>query len=113
MSTNRRTKLRAVLYKAQNGKCCYCKRPVWLCEKPETKKDAMERLSVSKRQVRKRRATLDHLTPKSEGGSNYKGNFALACNGCNSERGSMNWLEFATRKDREMEALKPQGWEAA
>lgn len=35
--------------------------------------------------------TLDHLTPKSEGGSNHETNLATACRSCNSSRGARDW----------------------
>jgi len=34
-------------------------------------------------------ATVDHLTPKANGGPDKPNNYALACYPCNQERGSM------------------------
>lgn len=39
--------------------------------------------------------TLDHLTPRSEGGSNVSGNLVTACRSCNSSRGAKHWMDFA------------------
>lgn len=47
-------------------------------------------------QVAKRRATLDHITPRSKGGSDRLTNLQLAHSGCNSLRGDMfldRWRE--------------------
>lgn len=40
--------------------------------------------------------TLDHLTPRSEGGDNKSENLILACRSCNSARGAKAWREYAT-----------------
>ena len=40
--------------------------------------------------------TLDHLVPRSEGGSNKNENLITACRRCNSQRGSKPWTEYAT-----------------
>jgi hypothetical protein len=39
--------------------------------------------------------TLDHLTPKSEGGSNKEENLVTACRSCNSARGAKSWTDYA------------------
>lgn len=41
-----------------------------------------------------RRLTLDHLVPKSKGGTNRLTNLGLACATCNSRKGSMSEQEF-------------------
>lgn len=40
--------------------------------------------------------TLDHLTPRSEGGTNVSENLVTACRACNSSRGAKPWREYAT-----------------
>jgi len=45
------------------------------------------------------KATIDHLTPKSMGGTNNFENLALACRDCNYERQTTPWLEFAVKKN--------------
>lgn len=40
--------------------------------------------------------TLDHLLPRSAGGSNVATNLATACRSCNSSRGAKPWLDYAT-----------------
>lgn len=41
------------------------------------------------------RLTLDHFTPRSEGGSNAANNLLTACRCCNSRRRNMPAVEFA------------------
>ena len=41
-----------------------------------------------------RATTLDHLRPKSRGGSSLRSNLIPACQACNHSKGSMNWLEW-------------------
>lgn len=43
-----------------------------------------------------RNVTLDHLTPRCEGGSNHERNLITACRSCNSARGAKPWREYAT-----------------
>lgn len=38
-----------------------------------------------------RRATVDHKTPRSKGGSDRKSNLVASCNACNSEKASMRY----------------------
>lgn len=42
--------------------------------------------------------TLDHLIPKSAGGSNAPVNLVTACRSCNSARQDKGWLEFGDAK---------------
>ena len=41
-----------------------------------------------------RATTLDHLKPKSRGGSSLRSNLIPACQSCNHSKGSLNWLEW-------------------
>lgn len=54
----------------------------------------------------RRELTLDHIIPKSKGGSNKMENLVLACNPCNSERGSMDFSEFQEKMRIRLES----GW---
>ena len=40
----------------------------------------------------KRATTLDHLKPKSRGGSSLRSNLIPCCQECNHSKGSLNWL---------------------
>ena len=42
----------------------------------------------------KRATTLDHLKPKSRGGSSLRSNLIPACQCCNHSKASRNWLEW-------------------
>ena len=46
-----------------------------------------------------RATTLDHLKPKSKGGSSLRSNLIPACRECNHSKGSMNWLEWFQRQE--------------
>ena len=46
-----------------------------------------------------RATTLDHLKPKSRGGSSLRSNLIPACQSCNHSKGSMNWLEWFQRQE--------------
>lgn len=69
-------------------KCCWCNLEMYFCRQ-ETREQAKARLGVSSRkELRLRAATIEHLIPKSRGGTDDKWNIALACNLCNSQRPS-------------------------
>jgi 5-methylcytosine-specific restriction endonuclease McrA len=42
-------------------------------------------------------ATLDHLTPRSQGGRTLPDNLVLACHACNNARGDMSVEAFRAR----------------
>ncbi len=46
-----------------------------------------------------RATTLDHLKPKSRGGSSLRSNLIPACQRCNHSKGSENWLEWFQRQE--------------
>jgi CRISPR/Cas system Type II protein with McrA/HNH and RuvC-like nuclease domain len=48
------------------------------------------------RAARAAEVTLDHLTPRSQGGHNKETNLVLACLSCNSSRGDKPWMQYAT-----------------
>jgi 5-methylcytosine-specific restriction endonuclease McrA len=43
--------------------------------------------------------TLDHITPRSKGGTNHGTNLVTACHNCNSTRGNRSYTKFARRFD--------------
>lgn len=45
-------------------------------------------------------ATLDHVLPRSKGGSNEAGNLITSCDGCNVRRGDRSAIEFAFASDK-------------
>ena len=47
----------------------------------------------------KRASTLDHIRPRSKGGSNLRSNLVPACIECNHSKGSENWLVWYQRQE--------------
>lgn len=47
----------------------------------------------------KRATTIDHLKPRSRGGSNLRSNLVPACLECNHAKGSEDWLTWYQRQD--------------
>lgn len=43
--------------------------------------------------------SVDHIIPKSKGGTSGQVNSFMVCARCNSERGDTNFMEWVTRKD--------------
>lgn len=73
------TWLRCRLAEAQNHICCWC-----------------GKLTVEKRKVWNS-STVEHVTPKSKGGSDNWENLAMSCNSCNNKRGDLEVEEFLER----------------
>lgn len=65
----------------QNGRCCYCYKETWL-------------LPFVEKGKREDEATAEHVRPKSLGGKNNYFNIVNACSHCNSERSSMDAMEY-------------------
>ena len=47
----------------------------------------------------KRATTLDHIKPRSKGGSNLRSNLLPTCLECNHSKGSENWLTWYQRQE--------------
>lgn len=73
-----------ILYERQHGKCHYCKTAMTL---PPVNRSEREFIS-------EREASVDHLLPKSRGGSNSRFNLVAACRSCNNRKGSWSADEF-------------------
>lgn len=85
MSYSKR-RLRKRLWKAQGGKCFYCKRSTVLPASGDT---------ASK----PRTATLEHIVPLSLGGDPHPlNNCAVACFECNSARGNQPIEQFVEKR---------------
>lgn len=69
------------LWKRQEGKCYFCS-----CETHLRKKE--------QKRMKHNTATVEHLIPKSEGGSSRIINLKMSCNKCNIHRGVMNAIEW-------------------
>ena len=77
---------RSRLAEVQRWRCCWC-----LCE-------------MRGEQGYKNSATIEHITPRSCGGTDHISNLAIACNRCNNRRGSIPWEEFL----QAVEICRPQ-----
>ncbi|WP_414462379.1 HNH endonuclease [Hyphomicrobium sp. DY-1] len=78
---------RTELFQEQDGLCFYCTEPMLQLpfRLPRSPLDA----------------TLEHLTPFSEGGRRGFPNEVAACHGCNTQRGTTSWLLFFCLKELE------------
>lgn len=74
--------MRIRLAEAQNWKCCWCGKDTV----PKTKQ--------------KNTATIEHITPQSEGGTDDWENLASACSKCNNDRGSQSYETFVAKSLR-------------
>lgn len=66
--------LRDEAFKAQDGRCHWCTKPMVESQGPAT--DQTNRLLC----------TGDHLIPRAQGGKTVRGNIVAACAGCNNSR---------------------------
>jgi 5-methylcytosine-specific restriction endonuclease McrA len=87
----KRISLRAKLRERQQGRCCYCLKPMTPSMMP-TKK--AKPLPTSE--------TLEHLHRTAEGGTNRADNLALACHQCNTGRGGIDWLTYTSYRRGEL-----------
>ncbi len=76
------------LFRHQKGLCHYCKKMMV--------KEPNKALSV----------TIEHLIPRSFGGTNDRYNLVGACMRCNNLRGNMSYAEFVARRE-ELERTAP------
>lgn len=80
----RRNRIRK-LSERQNHRCCYCAGETYLLGAKAAPPKGMTLLQM---------ATLEHVIPKSRGGTNKDDNLVMACNYCNGARGSKNAYTF-------------------
>lgn len=72
----------------QDPRCFYCKCELTLCE-----------------------STIDHVVPKSKGGSNHVDNLVLCCKICNNKKGNMSKEEFLRKHVSFVPAKwRDEGW---
>lgn len=67
---------RRELYAAADGRCCWCGAETWLPERGDDGRGP------------KLMATVEHIIPRSAGGTSDRANLSLACAGCNNSRHS-------------------------
>lgn len=75
---NQKTKYELYL---KNPNCCFCD-------------NAMFADSEFGKPPKNKIATIEHILPKSKGGTNHKDNLTLSCYSCNSHRGNRDFDEF-------------------
>jgi len=46
-----------------------------------------------------RATTVDHLKPRSRGGSDLRSNLVPCCHSCNQDKGSQDWVEWFQKQD--------------
>lgn len=73
--------VRVILMGQQNGECFYCKRRMLI--------DPIDKANLGLM------CTIDHVVPRSKGGSNCRDNLVAACHQCNTARGSLPHDIFA------------------
>jgi 5-methylcytosine-specific restriction endonuclease McrA len=84
-SRDRLRRNRAKLFRAQKHRCYYCGCKMILAKGPADGR------------CHPKLATIDHIVPKSHGGT-YQENSVAACHACNNERGDMDAREFLLMK---------------
>jgi hypothetical protein len=67
---------------SQEHRCYYCGLPMW----DRDSDDFASEHSITKRQAALLRCTAEHLTARSDGGTNARVNVVAACAYCNSHR---------------------------
>lgn len=85
------------LYFAQAGECCYCG-TVMLMTGDMRIGRFMQIYGLTKKQASNRRASIEHLKRRTDGGTHALHNVALACTLCNSKRQSTPWNIYAQRR---------------
>jgi 5-methylcytosine-specific restriction endonuclease McrA len=68
---------RKALVKKSKGRCAYCNRLIGL-----------------KREGKRQRMTIDHIVPRSKGGTNTADNLVASCRDCNFKKGDKMPDEF-------------------
>ncbi len=92
------TKLKR-LWVEQQGRCYYCSGETYLVGSGEVKASVKARFGIPEGRgsgtlLRRRRATLEHLKKRADGGTLANTNIVMACMGCNVRRGDLSVDEF-------------------
>lgn len=87
---------REAAYRAQGGRCFYCRCPMW---QNQAERDQLVRANhLTSNQARRLRCTAEHLVAKRDGGPNGRDNIVAACWLCNQRRhrrkNPLTWQEF-------------------
>jgi hypothetical protein len=87
------------LWDEQHGCCYYCSGETYCVGNGEPKAALKARFGISEGRgsgtlLRGRRATLEHLKKKADGGTLANSNIVMACLGCNTRRGDLPVDQF-------------------
>lgn len=87
------------LWDEQHGCCYYCSGETFLVGSGEAKSSVKARFGIPEGRgsgtlLRRRRATLEHLRKKADGGTLANTNIVMACMGCNVRRGDLTVEQF-------------------
>jgi len=97
---------RQYAFRAQNGRCFYCKARMWRSLRERAV--IMQILGLTTKQVQLFRCTAEHLVPRSQGGSNRAVNIVAACLHCNLARhrrkASIDWPSYLNLVSRRITA---------
>lgn len=97
-NTFERVELRGEI--AWEGRCIFCRRRLWI---------QLDGQPIS-------RATIEHIVPRSKGGTDALENLALACSGCNHEKGRRHDRRASARADEiqaDLLARRRERWRPA
>jgi len=86
MARNKKLNRLRKLHEKQGGKCVWCGGHAYLPGHPL--KEIMEKHKVSRREAKKLVCNIEHIMPRSLGGTNRGDNLCMAHMGCNVERGN-------------------------
>ena len=75
-------RLRRLAFELQQGRCFYCRTPMWL----EHPRDVFGHRGLSSKVAGYLKCTAEHLKPVSEGGKDEPDNIVAACQFCNRTR---------------------------
>jgi hypothetical protein len=76
------SRLRAVAFTRQGGRCYYCAVPIWLIDA----KSFAQKHPLTQRQTKWLQCTAEHLIARQDGGTDSPDNIAAACLYCNQHR---------------------------
>ncbi|NRG18507.1 HNH endonuclease [Rhizobiales bacterium] len=103
--------IRKKKFKAQNGRCFYCRSPMW---EPGSFDAFVRTHELSRQSADFFRCTAEHLHPRSDGGKDQASNIVAACLFCNATRHKaktpMEPGSYALKARRRLAAGKWHRW---
>ncbi|MFX0541536.1 HNH endonuclease [Roseovarius sp. S4756] len=100
-------KIRQSKFKAQNGRCHYCRQPMWVASSDKFRL----RFGMSAKQSAKFQCTAEHVQARCDGGPDASSNIVAACKFCNQTRHSAkDALSEKQYKEKVIRRLKGGKW---